>query len=330
MRKVRPRHGMKLVLLMLALSVPFPKAAHAKFDARDPLGVMRKKSHPVVIEVAPGDWGRAELGDIRMLLESVAREFMQHTRGLRDDLVLRVIPRADAPRVLYERGADGQYVIQLTARDDRWFQYAYQFAHELCHIASNFDHKELSGDEIAQGNQWFEEALCETASLFTLKRLGASWASSPPKRDWMGYGDAFSAYAQRLLNEPHRNLAKDQLLSDWYATHADSLRDDPYLRQKNEVVATALLPLFEREPEFWQSITYLNPTTETAGKPFRDYLADWYAACPDKTLPAEIMARFGFDPAAPRSAQVATTGQTHGATAISGPARRGASGPVGK
>ena len=52
--------------------------------------------------------------------------------------------------------------------------------------------------------------------------------------------------------------------------------------RKNEVVATALLPLFEGQPQFWQAITHLNPSRASAGKTFGDYLADWYATCPDK------------------------------------------------
>lgn len=332
MTKWRSRRRWKLVLLMLAMSSIFlPKPAHAKFDPRDPLGVMGKKSRVISIHVAPGEWGNVAVGDIRTLLESVTREFLQFAPGLPEGLVLRVVPRSGAPRVLYERGVNGEYVIQLTARDDRWFQYAYQFAHELCHVASNFDHKELTGDGVEQGNQWFEEALCETASLFTLKRLAATWADSPPRRDWAGYGDAFSAYAQHLLNEPHRNLADNQSLRGWYAQHADSLREDPYLREKNEVVATALLPLFERQPELWQAISYLNPKTATTGKSFADYLADWYDACPNKALPAEIMARFGFDPMTRRTGQARGNvgGGTLADVTVPSASGQGPSGPVG-
>ncbi|MCB1911854.1 MAG: hypothetical protein H6948_03920 [Zoogloeaceae bacterium] len=331
MRKWGSRRGWRLILLMLAVSsVAMPKPVQAKFDPRDPLGVMRSKARAVSIEVAPGNWGRADPGDIRTLLESVAREFLQYAPGFRNDLVLRVVPRSDAPRVLYERGVGGEYIIQLTARDQRWFQYAYQFAHELCHIASNFDHKEVTGDGVAQGNQWFEEALCETASLFTLKRLAASWESNPPRRDWAGYGEAFAAYARTLLSEPHRQLEKNESLGDWYAEHADSLREDPYLREKNEVVATALLPLFEGQPQFWQAITHLNPSRASAGKTFGDYLADWYATCPDKALPAEVMRRFGFDPDRPPSARASANVKVQELVDVATPRDLGASGPIGE
>lgn len=285
----------KLALVMALAAVATPKFAHAKFDPLDPLGQFRKKHVDVSIEVAPGDWGGADVGSIHLVLTSVADAFLDHAKLARDDLKLRIVPRSGSPRVLYERGPEGQYVIQLTARDQRWFQYAYQFAHELCHVVANFDHRVVDGEAV-QDNQWFEEALCETAALFTLKRLGIVWASNPPTRDWMGYGESFVSYAGYLLNEPHRYLPKNQSLRDWYAENRASLREDPYQRRKNDIVASALLPLFEQHPEYWRSIAYLNADSVSAAKPFPDYLDDWHRACPDKTLAREIMMHFGFDP----------------------------------
>lgn len=285
----------KLVLVMVLAAVSMPKFVHAKFDPLDPLGEMRRKHVEVSIEIAPGDWGGVDVRDIQLVLASVAQVFLDYVRVDRDELKLRIIPREGSPRVLYERGAEGEYVVQLTARDQRWFQYAYQFAHELCHVVSNFDHRVVD-DAAVQDNQWFEEALCETAALFTLKRLGVAWASNPPKRNWMGYGESFASYAAYLLNEPHRSLAATQSLRDWYAENRVSLRDDPYQRQKNDVVASALLPLFEQHPEYWRSIVYLNPDSRSAAKPFAEYLSDWHRACPDKSLPSAVMTHFGFDP----------------------------------
>jgi len=285
-------------LMMVLAAVSAPRWAHAKFDPRDPLGELRQRHMAVSIEVAPGDWGRAQPGDIQRVLASVAEEFLDHVGLARDELKLRVIPRDGSPRVLYERGVDGQYVIQLTARDDHWFQYAYQFSHELCHVVSNFDHKARVGDTVATDNQWFEESLCETAALFTLLRLGDTWQRHPPSRNWIAYAPQFPAYANHLLEEPHRQLPSGQSLREWYGAHRVSLRVNPYLREKNEVVASALLPLFVAHPEYWRSIAFLNADPNSAAKPFSAYLADWYAASPDKTLPAQVMTRFGFVPAA--------------------------------
>lgn len=238
----------------------------------------------VQIVVAAGNWGRGDPQDIQAVLDAVAREFrplVTPGNGVTlPSLKILVLPRGTSPRVLYERGAEGEYVVQLTAREDRWFQYAYQFAHELCHVLSNFDHKELQGGVVPTGNQWFEEALCETASLVTLRRLAASWDARPPSRKWLGYGPMFAEYAGHLLGESHRHLAGDQTFDGWFSENQAALRDNPYLRAKNELVATRLLPVFERDPTLWQVIAYLNPSPASAGKPFFEYLEDWQEACP--------------------------------------------------
>jgi len=299
----------KLVFFMLSASVSMHAGAAAKFDAMDPLGTARKghvsKRQAIAIDVVPGDWGNADVRDIKRVLDSVAGELLTYVEPPSKDISIRVIPRSGSPKVLYERGAEGQYIIQLTARDGRWFQYVFQFAHELCHVLSNFDHKETIGDEkVDESNQWFEESLCETASLFTLRRLAVVWEANPPTRNWSGYGNMFSAYATHLMSESHRHLPAGQSFLDWYAQNKSSLSGSPYLREKNELVAAKLLPLFEAHPELWQSIPYLNPAKSSAGKPFAQYVADWQAASPDKTLPDQVLQLFGL----PYGGRVAVAG----------------------
>lgn len=251
------------------------------------------------VTVAGGNWGNVAVRDLQLFLEAVAGEFMTYAADPQQSaLRIRVVPRAGSPRVLYERGREGEYVVQLTARNDNWFQYAYQFAHELCHIVSHFDHKERHGDQVASGNQWFEEALCETAALYTLKRLAADWAEAPPARQWLGYGPIFASYAAFLQAQPHRRAALGQDVAPWYREHAAALANDPYQREMNERLATALLPLFEREPQSWRAIAYLNADAASAGKGFAEFLGDWYLACPPelRDVVHQTMTLFGFTP----------------------------------
>lgn len=258
----------------------------------------------VMLEVAPGNWGEADVADVQLVLESVAREFLSHVAtGHGGELRLRVMPRGTAPRVLFERGGEGEYIVHLTARDQRWYQYAYQFSHELCHILSNFDHKDGGAADHAKANQWFEETLCETASLFTLRRLASSWETSPPARKWVGYAPAFAAYADQLLAAPHRRLPPGRTFDAWFRENRPLLEADPYLRDRNELLAAVLLPLFERDPARWQAIAYLNADTASAGKPLAGYLADWLRACPQQSraVVRDTMAVLGL-------AEVATAG----------------------
>lgn len=234
----------------------------------------------IAVKVAPGNWGGADLADLQTLLAAVAEAFRGYVgEAWQEPVRIRVVPR-NAPRVLYERGHDGEYLIQLSARGDRWFQYVYQFSHELCHIFSGFDHKERRGDEVASGNQWFEESLCETAALYTLKRLAVAWEDDPPARLWTGYGPTLAAYAEFLQAQPHRRLPASRSLAAWYRDNRAELAADPYQREKNELMASALLPLFEQSPGSWRAIARLNADPASAAKDFPDFLADWYRACP--------------------------------------------------
>lgn len=266
----------------------------------------------VSVKVAPGKWGSADLRDIQQFLQAVADEFQSFAGDPGAAPVrVRVAPRGGSPRVLYERGPEDAYVVHLTARNDAWFQYAYQFSHELCHIYSRFDHKDRHGDEVATGNQWFEESLCETAALYTLKRLAAAWTDQPPGRQWLGYGPVLTAYADFLQSQAHRHLPATRTFDQWYQENQTALRESPYLREKNELVASALLPLFEQDPGRWRAITHLNPHSASAGKGFGDFLADWHAACPEdeRELVGQTMALFGFAPptaGAPRLASLVT------------------------
>lgn len=289
----------KMSVFMLLASLSMHAGALTKFNPMDPLGTARKgdvsRKRALSIEIAPGNWGNADIRDIQRVLDSVANEFLSYVKPTRDDLKILVIPRSISPEVRYERGVNGEYVIQLTARNDNWSQYTFQFAHELCHVLSNFDHKaHADSGKVAANNQWFEESLCETASLFTLRRLAVVWQTNPPTRNWSGYGEVFNAYAERLITEPHRHLPAGNSLRDWYGANRMALSASPYLREKNELVATHLLPIFEAHPELWQSIAFLNPAKDSAGKPFAQYVADWQTASPDKTLADHVLELFGL------------------------------------
>ena len=60
-------------------------------------------------------------------------------------------------------------------------------------------------------------------------------------------------------------------LSTWLASEEESLRADPYQRDKNSVVSYSLLPLFESEPTGWNAIRHLPNSSGVLS----DYLRDW-------------------------------------------------------
>ena len=231
-----------------------------------------------VIDVATNGWGASSVQDVEKVLASTAHEFLAFfpDNALKS---IRVRHVEEGPKILYERGLKGEHIILLDSEDKHWAQLAYQFSHELCHGLSNYD-SEDKGKE--SPNQWFAEVLCETASLFTLRRMAVTWQSSPPYPNWKEYAPALKEYADGKLNGKQSQLPAGVSLEDWYRANENLLRSNPCLRELNDVAANLLLPLFEKEPEHWPAIRYLNLGKRDNTKSFRQYVQEWHLHSPQK------------------------------------------------
>lgn len=247
----------------------------------------------IAIHVQEGDWGTARTHDIETVLASVADVLVPHFPQ-RASTRVRVASSRQGPRVLLERSPDGAHLVFLSVRDTRWDQFAYQFSHELCHIFANSEHRETSGGVVARDHQWFEEALCEAVSLFALRQLASSWEDRPPYPHWKGYAPAFREYAERLLGEKHRKLPPGKSVADWYVENRDALGSNPYLRDKNELLAIRLMALLEEAPANLEAIGYLNLEISSFSKSFEAYLESWLSCCPEnvRDLAGRVIALF--------------------------------------
>jgi hypothetical protein len=232
------------------------------------------------IQVRQGDWGTARAQDIETVLRSVTNVLLPYFPQHVSDRI-RVESSKQGPRVFSEKSPDGAYLVLLNVKDTRWDQFAYQFSHELCHIFTNIEHREIGDGVIARDHQWFEETLCEAVSLFTLKQVASNWERSPPHLRWKNYAPAFREYAEQLLSENHRRLPPDKSIGEWYADNREALKSNPYLREKNEILASSLLTLLENTPGSLQAIGYLNLEKSSFDKSFSTYLESWYSCCPE-------------------------------------------------
>lgn len=229
------------------------------------------------------------------MLRSVAeayREFLPE----RELAPIRVVTGAGHPQVFHQKSHRGEYVVALSARDRRWAQYAYQFAHEFCHILSRFDNKDLEAGRLVAQNQWFEETVCELSSVFALRRMAKAWESSPPAPQWRDYASALAEFAEEVLGKTARQEAAQSNLAAWYSRHRDALASDPYQWQHNEVCAQLLLPLFEESAKSWAALAYLNPQRQSAKETFADYLDAWRRAVPAEHRPfvERLIGTFGL------------------------------------
>ena len=75
--------------------------------------------------------------------------------------------------------------------------------------------------------------------------------------------------ALKTFTAPHKELV-EQCRNRYF--EEDSLRQDPYQRDKNAIVAYELLPLFQNEPTGWNAVGHL----PNSSAKLNDYLREWY------------------------------------------------------
>lgn len=235
------------------------------------------------IEVIGNNW-EASHNDIRPLLRSAAHELW--TQFPEQSLPpIRVSRSYDGPIVLYDRAAGGAYQVKLDTHSTYWAQYSYQFAHEFCHILCNYRPEN-------HPNKWFEEALCELASLYCLRAMAKTWKTNAPYSNWRSFAPKLHSYAQDRID----NTDKPTDLAAWYKTNQSKLRGSATIRPLNNVVAVNILPLVEAEPAHWRAVAYLNAARAYPGQSFAEYLRNWHTLTPTAHQPfvAEIAKRFGY------------------------------------
>ena len=181
-------------------------------------GALQAANNPrqLDIRVQVNGFGAASSQDITVLLRSAAFELWRHCAQTQLGGI-DVYYRPDHPQTDLKRTPSGRIAIGLAARDTHWAQYSFQFAHELCHTLANFSNNppRLMRSP-PQVNFWFEESLCETASLFTLRAMSRSWRTAPPYPAWRDYAPWLKAYAEQRLTLPEHQLPVDKSFLNWF------------------------------------------------------------------------------------------------------------------
>ena len=231
------------------------------------------------VRVQAGGFGGASAADITAVLQSAAGELFRYSPRTHFPSI-DVYHRADHPQTDPRRGAGNRIAIGLTARDNHWAQYSFQFAHECCHVLINYsnDEQKLTRDR-RYANLWLDESLCETASLFTLRALSRSWLIAPPYAAWRDYAPWFAAYAQERLALPEHHLPAGTPFVVWFRVNEPALRQDSTRRDRNTIIAAQLLPIFEKEPRGWEALAFLR-CAANPNQSLSRHFADWRSSCP--------------------------------------------------
>jgi hypothetical protein len=222
----------------------------------------------LTLKLVADGWGEASTKDAEAVFRSAAGTLLPHFEGIHLEPI-RVSPRG-GPIVLYRR-VEGHIDMRLDTTDTRWAQYAFQFSHELCHVLARYREKH-------PGNQWFEESICELASLYALRAMSEEWKTKPPYPNWKSYGPHLASYAKERMEKAA--LPEGVTLAKWYAENERALRAKADDRARNQVVATALLPLFEERPGRWRAVYHLNDGAPKTAETFAEYLKRWLEHAP--------------------------------------------------
>lgn len=258
----------RLPILLLALTVGLSTHPAPAAEAASAMPSYRIEHEP---------FGASER-DIRKICDSAGGQLWRYfpDRELEPFVIMR---GHDGPIVLFQRNEHGEIVVRLDTQKTYWCQYAYQFSHEFCHILAGFDQ---DGGQ----TKWFEETICETASLFTLRAMARSWKENPPYPNWKDYRDALRNYVDDVIAKREEvDEIYEVGLPAFYRRHAEELREHSGRRNLNGAMAVVLLRLFEAEPERWEAIRWLNHSPSPKGETFSEYLAKWHASVPDAHKP---------------------------------------------
>ena len=122
------------------------------------------------------------------------------------------------PITLFQRTPRGEVAIQLNSGDYYYSQCIYQFAHELAHVRADFQ-------PISHQNKWLEETLCETASLFVLRKISKEWGKNAPNDALKNYRKHLATYATTVMKSRESLTTKTSPV--FYKKHEKTLRSQP-------------------------------------------------------------------------------------------------------
>lgn len=139
------------------------------------------------------------------------------------------------------------HIIYISAHDNYWCKWVYQFAHEYCHHLIDGS---LSGEWADL--LWFEETICELSSIYNLYKMEQFCTEVG-----LGYfSPSVEEYKENLLNK-NAQLYNLSPSGGWYSGYASSLSEVGYKRDLYNAIATLMFPLFVENPRLWKIILHI-------------------------------------------------------------------------
>jgi len=176
--------------------------------------------------------------------------------------------------------------VYLKSYGNDWRRYISVYAHELCHVLD-------ANSRTPTNYRWFEETLCQVASLHVLRAVADRWSvsNSAYKRE---YAPRLREYYDFLLYQRKNTLPDGHSLATWFSTQGHGLASKWEDYSKNDVIARRLFPYFVAYPGAWDALSWLREAGDARDLP--EYLARWHDVSPrpHKRFIRELASEFGF------------------------------------
>lgn len=262
---------MKISVLKLTLfSLLFPVVAFAKVE--------------IIVKDSP-DWGDVSDADVEYLCQEIVDRFEEHLRPENEINTSVNVSRTTVgysflnldlkdPRVKYkinvQMGEDMKIIM------GHLWDFIIRFGHEFTHILQ-VEQEGLSYRATDNVNLWFQEAIAQMGCVWVMKSIADAWKDG--SRFGMGiseggglaeFSENFDFYADWYMDlRPYRGTAKQ-----WLERYEDQMRED-YEQGIAEQLGYKLLPVFEDNPEAWNSVRKMPlANIEKMSK----YMQVWYDA----------------------------------------------------
>lgn len=246
------------------------------------------------LNIKTNNFGNSRVIDLMALLNSVKQVMDKDMGSFISAINIIHDPAEYYPQVYYQKDVNGEFIVNLGSYDREWNRYAYQFAHEYCHIRTNY---RPGGSRYS----WFEESICEVASHYALKKMARSWKTEPPYKNWTDYAKELLLYSQsNIIKQKYGKSGQDSFSSwisdkrklwdnNYYNVHTEH-RDD-YKR-----IAYKILPYFEQNPELWNAMTYWNLWDLNDNDTIDDAFEKWVSVLPqDKVIVSQKIIKAFMD-----------------------------------
>lgn len=202
--------------------------------------MINKKITPHIYISEDKSWGNYTEFFIFDIIRNIEKDFTDSigTKNIKDILLFH---KSNGPLCMN----NGNYrIIFLSTKSNHFCQWVYQFAHEYCHHLIDGT---MCGE--IKGLLWFEETICELASIYHLNRYYKRCTTdillqnlAPAVLDYLH--DLYTKNVQlvELFHQEYLNIFLDQL------------GQPVYHREIYNAIAVSILPLFEENPSLWKMI----------------------------------------------------------------------------